>query len=441
MKDMQKMNKKTGVLLGISVGAAGLVAAACSSEPSSNTPITPTASTTTTVPTPPPSTPPTSPSVTPPTPGSVTPTTPTTTGSTTAPTTPMSTCTSVDYAADNNDLASADFPGVVAYYGYGDMMTSLCSGTATTPSGPGKLCVEGNAVSSKGADNDYQYYGAGVGLQMVVATDGVADAPWDATAAGVVSVRFTASELAGRKVRVQMSQANDPADPTKVYQDNSFLWGGTKYASKELAAGDDGVITIPLAEFALPEWSADTLGLEADLALDPTKIYALSFQIANNPSDDTELYSFCIANLEWLDAAGAPVDVMAPDPTSTGGDTGSDTGAAASGDSSAPAPSGSASGDSSAPADSSGADTGAAVNFQADVQPIFTASCTAAACHDGDAPARGINLTSAEPNATLADEILRAVKREQGIDPMPPPPAAALGAEQIATIEAWVNSL
>lgn len=441
MKDMQKMNNKTGVLLGFSVGAAALIAAACSSDPNTNPPVTPTPTGSTTANT--------SVTPTPTTSGTTSSTgTPTTTSSgttsattSTAPTTPMSACTSTDYAADNNDLATADFPGVVAYYGYGDGATSLCSGTAASPTAAaGKLCVEGNAVSSKGPDNDYQYYGAGIGLQMVVATDGVADAPWNATAAGVAAVRFTASELAGRKVRVQISQTNDPADPTKVYQDNSFLWGGTKYASKELAAGDDGVITIPLSEFALPEWSADTLGLEADLAVDPTKIYALSFQIANNPNDDTELYSFCIASLEWLDADGAVVNVVAPDPTGTGGegsDTGSDTGAAASGGSdSAPAASGSASGaESSAPADSSGADTGAAVNFAADIQPIFTANCTS--CHGG-APPR-MNLTT-EPNAAQAEQIVTRIKATDASTRMPKD-MPALAAEDIAKIEAWANSL
>lgn len=433
MKDMQKMNTRTG-LLGISVAAAGLLAAACGEKSETNPPIVPTPPVTVTpsvtpsVTTPPVT--PTTPAVTPP----VTPTTGTTdTGATTTtPATPMSACTSVDYAADNNTIATADFPGVAAYYGYGDGKTSLCSGAATAAA---MLCVEGNAVSSKAEDdsNDYLYYGAGVGLQMVVATDGVAEAPWNATALGITGLKFTASQLAGRHVRVQFSQVDETGFE---YQQNSFVWGGTKYASKELKPGGDGDFTINLADVALPEWSATALTLDKDTAIDPTKIYAVAFQIANNPSDDTELYSFCISNLQWVDANGATVAVVAPDPGGTGDTGGSDTTAVDTGSGGSDTASVSSGGsDTSAPATSGGEDTGGGT----EVYAIFQAKCAAGGTCHGDTGAQTNKYGSATlaTSQAAADGNKSMVATRVAAGTMPPAGAPALTPEEKTAVADW----
>lgn len=432
MKDMQKMNTRTGALLGFSVGAAALLAAACGEKANTTTPINPvtppsvTPSTTTPAVTP---TTPVTPSVTPPvTPPAGSTTTDTTTSST--PTTPMSACTSVDYAADNNTIATAAFPGVAAYYGYGDTMTSLCSGAATAAA---TLCIEGNAVSSKGPTSDYEYYGAGVGLQMALATDGVADAPWNATALGITGLKFTASELAGRHVRVQFSQVNETGFE---YQNNSFVWGGSKYASKELKPGGDGDFTINFVDVALPEWSATALKLEEDAPIDPTKIYAVAFQIANNPSDDTELYSFCISNLQWIDANGAVVPVTVPEPNDTGDTGGSDTGAVdtGSGGSDTASVSSAGSSDSSAPA-SSGEDTGGG----ADVYAIFQAKCGGGGTCHGDTGAQPKKYGSATlaTAQSAADTNKAMVGGRVAAGTMPPAGSPALTQEEKDAIAAW----
>lgn len=437
MKNMQKMNTTKGALLGLSVGAAALIAAACSGD-KTNTTTVPGA--TTTAPTA--VVPPVGATTTGPVGATTGPVGATTSGATGATTTgatgavppPVSTCTTVD-AFDNDAIATAAFPGVAAYYGYGDGKTSLCPTAATVAN---TLCIEGNAVSSKGETNDYEFFGAGVGLQMA----GSATAAWDAAAVGVVGVKFTTSGVAGRKVRVQMSQINDPADATKEYDKNSFVWGGSKYSSKELKAGGDGEQTLLFAEVGLPEWSATALGLEEDALIDPTKIASLAFQVVNGPADDTEIYTFCISNLQWIDAAGAPVAVVPPETgTDTGGTdtgasagsgTGTDTGVSGGSDTSAPATSASGGSDTSAPA---------AIDFTADIQPIFTAKCAATGCH---AAARGMgmsfpSLAAGEPDAAAAAEIKTWINGG-GEVPMPPSTSTQLTDDEKAAIIAWADS-
>lgn len=427
MKDMQKMNKKTGVLLGISIGASALIAAACSGDSKSNNPPVITQPTTTTsgTDTTAPPVPPGTDTATPPAPTTPAPTTPGTVPPTTPPAAEPSACTSVDYEAGNDAFTSASLSGTRSVYGYGDNTTSLCK-TADDPVAPGAVCVEGNAVP---AGTDFATWGAGIGL-LLAATDanGEVISAWDAAALNIAAVRFTAAGLEGtRKVRIGITQVDDPAitETSKNYGANGFLSGGT--SAKPLIAG---VNEIPLANFKLPSWAKTAIeeGLGAALpeggdTLDPSKIHSMQLQVANNPNDDEEKYKFCISNLEWLDAAGNVVQVVVEDP---GVDTGSDTGAV---DSSAPAPSGSAGGDSSAPPD----DTAEPVTF-ASVSAIFSAKCVT--CHGGGA----MNLSDEASASAKATDIVSRVTNPDPNQRMPRN-GDALPAEDIATIQAWAASL
>lgn len=437
MKDMQKMNTRTGVLLGISVGAAALLAAACGEKANnSNTPITPAQPTTvtpsTTVPSVTPPVTPTTPGVTPP----VTPPTGSTTdtGATTPPAAEMSTCTTTTYADGNVGNDNANFSATRSIYVYGDGTTSACTDDATTV---GTLCVEGNATD---AMSDYKNWGAGIGLQLAETdSTGAVVMPWNAAALGITQLRFTASNLAGRKLRVQISRVDDPAiaDAANNYQSNGFLWGGS---SPKTAA--DGVNTIDLTLFKLPSWAKEKIetGLGAALAdgadvLEASALHSLQFQVASDPGDATEKYSFCLSGVEWLDAAGAVVPVTVTETGSTGETGGSDTGAVdtASSGGSDSAPVSSAGSDSSAPV-SSGEDTGGAV----DVYPIFQAKCAGGACHGdgGPQPNKYGSATLATAQAAV-DGNKVTVSGRVAAGTMPPAGATALTQEEKDAVAAW----
>lgn len=232
----------------------------------------------------------------------------------------LSACTNLDYATQNNENDVSMFAGVQSVYFFGDTMTSVCA----TPSA-GKVCVEGNALSSKGATDDYQFWGAGLGLQL--AATGTPPVAFDATAQLITQVRFNLSGVSGRPVRVQISQVDDAAitDTAANYQNNAFGWGGS--SPKDTKA--DAALTIPLADFKLPSWTKVLVDGKAasGQVLDASKIHSLQIQIANNPPDDPAAYGFCVDTLEWLDAAGAVVmvtKVTPPPMTSSSAPMGSD---------------------------------------------------------------------------------------------------------------------
>lgn len=448
MKDMQKMNMKNGALLGICVGAAALIAAACGTTENNTNPgptasttglvtttgVVPTGSTTGPAPVGP----------TGPTGGTTGPAPTSSATGGTGPTGPVapppSTCTNVDYEVGNDAFTTANLSGVRSVYGYGDDTTSLCK-TAEDPVAPGAVCVEGNALD---AGTEFTNWGAGIGL-LLAETDeaGVVVAPWDATALGIVGMRFTVAGFEGtRPVRVGITQVNDPAitTPADNYEANGFLWGGS---SPDSIA--NGVINIAFADFTLPSWSATNLerGLGADLpeggdVLDPAKIHSVQLQVASDPGDDPEKYKFCVSGVEWLDAAGNPVTVTIPEPNDTGGDTSGDTGSG--GDTSAPA--GSGSGDTSAPA-SSGEDTSgpATLDFATQIQPIITAKCGSAnaGCHMNARPPTLPSFGAGEPDATAAAAMKAAIS--PGAQPsMPPAGQTALTDDERALLIQWADS-
>ena len=103
------------------------------------------------------------------------------------------------------------------------------------------------------------------------------------------------------------------------------------------------------------------------------------------------------------------------------------------------------------------------VRLSADVQPIFSAACATAGCHEGAFPAIGVDLSTAMASRqALVDQpssqfnlVLRVAPGESGAsylmfkvlgegpsfegDPMPPPPDPLLTPAQIAKIRTWID--
>lgn len=195
------------------------------------------------------------------------------------------------------------FPGVLAFTTWGDGVTSLC-----IQQEPGRVCVSGTAGSSKGEVNDYEYWGAGF---SIVLTPDVSTG-LDLSAAGIALVKLALTNVAGRPVRVMATQTNDPALPPEAnYDQNAFVWGGS--SPKNTTA--DSVLTIALSEFKLPAWTQvlDDMGSpNSGAILDATRATSLQVMVVNNPPDEVERYSFCVEELQWLDAAGAPLPLPEP---------------------------------------------------------------------------------------------------------------------------------
>jgi len=92
------------------------------------------------------------------------------------------------------------------------------------------------------------------------------------------------------------------------------------------------------------------------------------------------------------------------------------------------------------------------------VKALFGQRC--AGCHKGKFPPKGLNLEPANAAAILdapsrevpdlkivdtkspeASYLLKKVRRESGIAGKPMPPGKALAAEELQTVEAWLNGL
>lgn len=201
---------------------------------------------------------------------------------------------------ENTDML---FPGVLAFATWGDGVTSLC-----IQQEPGRVCVSGTAGSSKSDLNDYEYWGAGF---SIVLTPDVSTG-LDLSAAGIALVKLTLTDVAGRPVRVMATQANDPALPPEAnYDQNAFIWGGS--SPKNIKT--DSVLTIALSDFKLPAWTQvlDDMGSpNSGAILDARQATSLQVMAPNNPTDEVEPYGFCVEELQWLDAAGAPLPLPEP---------------------------------------------------------------------------------------------------------------------------------
>lgn len=89
-----------------------------------------------------------------------------------------------------------------------------------------------------------------------------------------------------------------------------------------------------------------------------------------------------------------------------------------------------------------GAGTGANTGLPCDVQAILEVRCIG--CHSSSSPPPLLtydNLTAPSPNDPTKTQAQLALERMKSTtSPMPPPPAEAPTADEIATFEAWVNA-
>jgi hypothetical protein len=325
-------------------------------------------------------------------------------------------------------------------YDYGDTKTTR---NFTQPM-PNVLCLDGTAYPSAGETDDYEFWGAGMGLQL--SPDAVM--PYNAAALNIAGVQFDLTDWLERPVRVQMSQVNDPAitDATMNFEENGFVYGG----SSPKATKADKKVTIMFEDFKLPSWSAIPDANQGPL--DASKLHSLQIQIANEPKDEEAAYKFCITNVEWLDACGQVVgSTTLPMPeansTDSSGDTGSgatdtsggsDTGSDSSASESTGSDSASTSGSTdSAGSDSSGSDSsssdmsGDLLVYATDIQPIFEEKC--GGCHStgswyGDG--------TMEPGDPVKAEIAERIQLADGAQGKMPA-QGSLSEDEIAAIVAW----
>lgn len=219
---------------------------------------------------------------------------------------PRSDCLAKEYDA-LSILEPADFPGVRNIYFYGDGVTTACVTHRRD-----RVCIEGNAPNSSDGTDDFQYWGMGLGMYLAVGS-----APFDALGQGIQSVRFSLTNVTGRSVRIAITQIPDPniTDDTQNYQSNAFVYGG----SENNDVGGDTVVTAPLSEFLLPNWTRflDPVSQEpaVGLRLNSSQLASLQVQIVNGPKDPPRMFTYCVSQLEWLDASGTPVVPVVPSET------------------------------------------------------------------------------------------------------------------------------
>lgn len=216
---------------------------------------------------------------------------------------PQSECQAKEYDA-LSILEPAEFPGVRNIYFYGDGITTAC-----VTHHRDQVCIEGNAPSSSDGTNEYEYWGMGLGMYLAVEST-----PFDAVGQGIASVRFALTNVTGRSVRIAMTQIPDPTitEASLNYQNNAFVFGGSEI--NDVSA--DTVVTAALSEFLLPNWTHLVDPASGDPAvgqgLDATQLASLQMQIVNGPDDPSRMFTYCISQLEWLDANGTPVVPVTP---------------------------------------------------------------------------------------------------------------------------------
>jgi hypothetical protein len=162
-------------------------------------------------------------------------------------------------------------------------------------------CVRGRASS---AGDDGAWWGAG--LRVILTSRGVGgpNTPFDASAQGIVGVRFQLS-ASGRPVQVWLTEVNAPNIGWEAnnFEQNPFVWGGTD--ATELTRFD--TYEVAFDAFTLP--AKTFVPFEFMRALDPTRLHTLQFVVANERNGPSSDYTFCISQVEWLNACGASVEL------------------------------------------------------------------------------------------------------------------------------------
>lgn len=85
------------------------------------------------------------------------------------------------------------------------------------------------------------------------------------------------------------------------------------------------------------------------------------------------------------------------------------------------------------------------VYFANDIQPILNSNCTMSGCHDAATHAEGIDLTTytgvmkeVKAGSSSGSSLYKVINKTNG-DRMPPPPMAAMPADQIAKVQKWID--
>lgn len=215
---------------------------------------------------------------------------------------PRSECELTEYDALSIN-EPADFPGVRNIYFYGDGVTTAC-----VTQNRGQICIEGNApVSSDGVD-EFKNWGMGLGMYLATSV------PFDAAAQGIAKVRFSLTNVVGRSVRIALTQTPDPniTDDSLNYQNNAFVYGGSEVND----VASDMVVTAALGDFALPPWThvsdPSTSELAVGQVLNPAQLASLQVQIVNGLGEPAKMYSYCVSDVQWLDANDAKVEPIVP---------------------------------------------------------------------------------------------------------------------------------
>jgi hypothetical protein len=165
---------------------------------------------------------------------------------------------------------------------------------------PGRLCMSGRLAN---AGTNEVNWGAFLAMDFVVWNpDQTAILEWlDARALGITQLEFTLdSPPADIGVSVGLVMLTDMGctTPGLCSKGGRFrlMTGDSPFAY--LTRGAKG--PLPLTAFIQPPWDTSTL------ALDPSKLYGLSFILGSNSGAAID-YDFCISNLKFLNANGDEV--------------------------------------------------------------------------------------------------------------------------------------
>jgi hypothetical protein len=252
--------------------------------------------------------------------------TPSTTPSTSSTAPSNGGCATTGYSAVTEGFT---FPGAVQVFGNTDTAGSTACIEATAAA----TCLKGKVTL---AGEMYENWGTQIGFQMVQTdAQGVAAAPFDAAALGIVGFRFTltgaGSSAKGKPPKVRLQVAMTNLDGIE-YQSYAYAKDGS-YTGDYTA--DQTAVVVDFTDITAPEWAHEALDPNPPTevipdALDTTRLHSVQFQVTTDQTNEHD-YNVCVSAFDWLDADGNVVPVEAPVvPTDDGGtpvgDSGTDGG-------------------------------------------------------------------------------------------------------------------